>query len=208
MQLAEGQLKEGMKRAAARNFHTAAVYFRVLESLLPTLSSEIHEKMQVFLNSFFCLLFFAFFNFVRFFSFFWFFHHIALLFFFSLSKTYDPYIFYNNFTLSVHLYLNISIALWELSSVHIYLRTSYTNTLRESGLRVRDSSSLTVYIYRPFLCFAVILSLSLSCSSPLFIFFSLSLSLFPSRHIWYIRKANVGERKLWICLSMQTSTIG
>ncbi len=35
-----------MKEAATRNFHTATIYFRVLESLVPSLTSEIHAKMQ------------------------------------------------------------------------------------------------------------------------------------------------------------------
>lgn len=46
MAVAEEQENEGLKVAAARNFHTATVYFRVLESLVPSLTSEIHEKMQ------------------------------------------------------------------------------------------------------------------------------------------------------------------
>ena len=65
MQLGEDELREGMRKEAARNFHTATVYFRVLESLVPTLTrfsflhththitltftsilSSIHEKLQ------------------------------------------------------------------------------------------------------------------------------------------------------------------
>jgi len=46
MAVAEDQEKEGLKVAAARNFHTATIYFRVLESLVPSLSSEVHERIH------------------------------------------------------------------------------------------------------------------------------------------------------------------
>lgn len=48
MNLAEFQLSENRRREAARNFHTATVYYRVLESIVPnqTLSKELHQKLQ------------------------------------------------------------------------------------------------------------------------------------------------------------------
>mmetsp|Transcript_19800 Transcript_19800/g.28472 ORF Transcript_19800/g.28472 Transcript_19800/m.28472 type:complete len:659 (-) Transcript_19800:13-1989(-) len=46
LDLAEQQLEEGMNEAAARNFHTATVYFRVLESIVPQMSSELHARLQ------------------------------------------------------------------------------------------------------------------------------------------------------------------
>ena len=48
MNLAEFQYEENHRREAARNFHTATVYFRVLESIVPnqTLSKELHQKLQ------------------------------------------------------------------------------------------------------------------------------------------------------------------
>ena len=46
LELAEDQLREGMNQAAARNFHTATIYFRVLESLVPSLTMEIHAKLE------------------------------------------------------------------------------------------------------------------------------------------------------------------
>ena len=36
------QSEEGMQEAAARNYHTATVYFRVLESMVPRLTSRVH----------------------------------------------------------------------------------------------------------------------------------------------------------------------
>lgn len=48
MNLADFQYAEGHRREAARNYHTATVYFRVLESIVPnqTLSKELHQKLQ------------------------------------------------------------------------------------------------------------------------------------------------------------------
>lgn len=46
LDLAESQLEEGMNEAAARNFHTATVYFRVLESIVPHMSTELHARLQ------------------------------------------------------------------------------------------------------------------------------------------------------------------
>ena len=48
MNLAEFQYSENHRREAARNFHTATVYYRVLESIVPnqTLSKELHQKLQ------------------------------------------------------------------------------------------------------------------------------------------------------------------
>lgn len=48
MNLAEFQFSENHRREAARNFHTATVYYRVLESIVPnqTLSKELHQKLQ------------------------------------------------------------------------------------------------------------------------------------------------------------------
>jgi hypothetical protein len=46
LDLAESQLEEGMNEAAARNFHTATVYFRVLESIVPHMSAELHARLQ------------------------------------------------------------------------------------------------------------------------------------------------------------------
>ena len=49
MQLGEDELREGMRKEAARNFHTATVYFRVLESLVPTLTrfSFLHTHTHI-----------------------------------------------------------------------------------------------------------------------------------------------------------------
>ena len=47
MQLAEEQFQEGMRTDASRNFHAAAVYYRVLESILPSMSYEIHERLKI-----------------------------------------------------------------------------------------------------------------------------------------------------------------
>lgn len=35
-----------MNAAAARNYHTATIYFRVLESIVPHLSGELHERLE------------------------------------------------------------------------------------------------------------------------------------------------------------------
>lgn len=40
------QLHAGMNQAAARNFHTATVYYRVLQSIAPQLTVEIKGKLQ------------------------------------------------------------------------------------------------------------------------------------------------------------------
>jgi hypothetical protein len=42
LELADKQSEEGMHREAARNYHTATVYFRVLESMVPRLTSRVH----------------------------------------------------------------------------------------------------------------------------------------------------------------------
>ena len=46
LELADEQLKEGLTTDAARNFHTATVYFRVLENLVPSLTPEVHSLLQ------------------------------------------------------------------------------------------------------------------------------------------------------------------
>eukprot|EP01041_Mallomonas_annulata_P008099 gene8098-16618_t len=46
LQLAEEQLAEGFQEDAANNFHTAAVYYRVLESMLPAMASELHGRLM------------------------------------------------------------------------------------------------------------------------------------------------------------------
>mmetsp|Transcript_38492 Transcript_38492/g.39174 ORF Transcript_38492/g.39174 Transcript_38492/m.39174 type:complete len:254 (+) Transcript_38492:226-987(+) len=46
LELAEEQFKAGMTKAAARNFHTATIYFRVIESLVPRLSKDMHARLQ------------------------------------------------------------------------------------------------------------------------------------------------------------------
>ena len=46
LELADEQLKEGLTKDAARNFHTATVYFRVLENLVPALTAEVHSLLQ------------------------------------------------------------------------------------------------------------------------------------------------------------------
>ena len=35
-----------MHQAAARNYHTATIYFRVLESMVPRLTSRIHASLN------------------------------------------------------------------------------------------------------------------------------------------------------------------
>ena len=40
------QSEEGMHQAAARNYHTATVYFRVLESMVPRLTSRVHASLN------------------------------------------------------------------------------------------------------------------------------------------------------------------
>ena len=42
LELADKQAEEGMHKEAARNYHTATVYFRVLESMVPRLTSRVH----------------------------------------------------------------------------------------------------------------------------------------------------------------------
>lgn len=46
LELAEAQLTEGMNEAASRNFHTATVYYRVLESMVPNISLDLHAKLE------------------------------------------------------------------------------------------------------------------------------------------------------------------
>ena len=46
LELAEAQLREGMNEAASRNFHTATIYYRVLESMVPNISLDIHAKLE------------------------------------------------------------------------------------------------------------------------------------------------------------------
>lgn len=45
MQLGEEQLAEGMREDAAHSFHTATVYYRVLESMLPNMVAELHGRL-------------------------------------------------------------------------------------------------------------------------------------------------------------------
>jgi hypothetical protein len=45
LELADQQYEEGMHRSAARNYHTATVYFRVLESMVPRLTSRVHASL-------------------------------------------------------------------------------------------------------------------------------------------------------------------
>ena len=46
LELADEQLREGLSKDAARNFHTATVYFRVLENLVPALTAEVHSLLE------------------------------------------------------------------------------------------------------------------------------------------------------------------
>ena len=46
LELGDEQLVAHMHQAAARNFHTATVYFKVLQSIAPQLSAEIQGKLQ------------------------------------------------------------------------------------------------------------------------------------------------------------------
>ena len=46
LQLADKQAEEGMHKEAARNYHTATVYFRVLESMVPRLTSRVHDSLN------------------------------------------------------------------------------------------------------------------------------------------------------------------
>ena len=46
LQLADKQAEEGMHKEAARNYHTATVYFRVLESMVPRLTSRVHDYLN------------------------------------------------------------------------------------------------------------------------------------------------------------------
>lgn len=47
LELAEEQLVNGLKIESCRNFHAASVYYRVLESILPSMNYEIHEKLKI-----------------------------------------------------------------------------------------------------------------------------------------------------------------
>ena len=46
LELADEQLHENLTKEAAYNFHTATVYFRVLENLVPSLTTEVHSLLQ------------------------------------------------------------------------------------------------------------------------------------------------------------------
>mgnify|MGYP003385255068 FL=1 len=46
LELGDEQLAAGMHKSAARNFHTATVYFKVLQSIAPQLTTEIQGKLQ------------------------------------------------------------------------------------------------------------------------------------------------------------------
>ena len=46
LQLADEESDEGDIEAAARNYHTATVYFRVLESMVPRLTPKIHASLN------------------------------------------------------------------------------------------------------------------------------------------------------------------
>lgn len=46
LELGDEQLNAGMHQSAARNFHTATVYFKVLQSIAPQLTAEIQGKLQ------------------------------------------------------------------------------------------------------------------------------------------------------------------
>ena len=46
LELADKQAEEGMHKEAARNYHTATVYFRVLESMVPRLTSRVHASLN------------------------------------------------------------------------------------------------------------------------------------------------------------------
>jgi calcium-dependent protein kinase len=39
-------LKEGLNEAASRNFHTATIYYRVLESMVPSISLDLRAKLE------------------------------------------------------------------------------------------------------------------------------------------------------------------
>ena len=40
------QLHAAQKQSAARNFHTASLYYRILQSIAPKMSAEVKGKMQ------------------------------------------------------------------------------------------------------------------------------------------------------------------
>lgn len=44
--LAEEQLQEGLKFDATLNYHTACVYYRVMESMLPSIAGHVHQRLM------------------------------------------------------------------------------------------------------------------------------------------------------------------
>ena len=46
LELADEQLAENLTKEAAQNYHTATVYFRVLENLVPSLTTEVHSLLH------------------------------------------------------------------------------------------------------------------------------------------------------------------
>ena len=44
--LAEEQVQEGLRFEAMLNYHTACVYYRVMESMLPGLASHVHQRLM------------------------------------------------------------------------------------------------------------------------------------------------------------------
>ena len=44
--LAEEQLQEGFKFDATLNYHTACVYYRVMESMLPSIAGHVHQRLM------------------------------------------------------------------------------------------------------------------------------------------------------------------
>jgi calcium-dependent protein kinase len=46
LELADEQLSEGMRTEAARNYHTATIYFRVLENLVPSVAAAVHSLLM------------------------------------------------------------------------------------------------------------------------------------------------------------------
>ena len=47
LELGEEQLSASMHKSAARNFHTATVYYKVLQSIAPQLTPEIQGKLKI-----------------------------------------------------------------------------------------------------------------------------------------------------------------
>ena len=157
--LGELQLKEGFRFDAHLNFHTACVYYRVMECLIPSLKMQVHPvrthqvihfcKKYLFLffncsffNEFFhtigvgsVLIFFLFlFSFFTFHFLYFIFYFIFFIFYFLFIISFLFFLFFSIIYLFFLIYSVYNMQLQEAGNVPVYHIISFESILKERAV--------------------------------------------------------------------------